>query len=64
MTPIETIENYSTLLKVEDLAELTQISSKTLYRLINQGKIRAIRIGGSVRLEPKTTADWLRARLS
>jgi excisionase family DNA binding protein len=61
---IETIENYGRALKVEELAQLTAISSKTLYRMIAAKKLPAFRIGGCVRLEPKATADWLRSRLS
>lgn len=61
---IETVENYGRALKVEELAQLTAISSKTLYRMIAAKKLPAFRIGGCVRLEPKETADWLRSRLS
>jgi len=60
---IEIIENYGRALKVEDLAEVTQVSSKTLYRHIRAGKLLAYRIGGQLRLDPKKTAEWLRARL-
>ena len=61
---IETIENFGRALKVEELAELTAISSKTLYRMIEARKLPAFRIGGCVRLEPTTTANWLRSRLA
>ena len=61
---IESIENYGRALKVEELAQLTAISSKTLYRMIAAKKFPAFRIGGCIRLEPKATADWLRSRLS
>ncbi|MBZ5671336.1 MAG: helix-turn-helix domain-containing protein [Acidobacteriia bacterium] len=61
---IETVENFGRALKVEELAQLTAISSKTLYRMIAVRKLPAFRIGGCVRLEPKTTANWLRSRLA
>ena len=61
---IETKENFGRALKVEELAELTAISSKTLYRMIAARKLPAFRIGGCVRLEPTTTANWLRSRLA
>ena len=64
MNLIETIENYGHALTAEELSTLTAISTKTLYRLVKQRKLPALRIGGSIRFEPKTTADWLRSRLS
>ena len=64
MSLIETIENYGRALTTEELASLTTISTKTLYRLVKQRRLPALRIGGSIRFEPKTTADWLRSRLS
>jgi excisionase family DNA binding protein len=64
MDLIDTVENWGRLLLVEELAGLTSISSKTLYRYITQRKLPAIRIGGCVRLNPATTAEWLRSRQS
>lgn len=43
---IETAENFGRALKVEELAQLTAISSKTLYRMIAARKPPAFRIGG------------------
>ena len=62
MDTIETVENWHSLLTVEEFAELTSISPKTLYRYIKLRKLPAIRIGGCIRLNPKTTAEWLRSR--
>jgi excisionase family DNA binding protein len=61
---IETVEDFGRALKVDELAQLTAISSKTLYRMISARKLSAFRIGGCVRLEPKTTANWLLSRLA
>jgi len=61
---IETTENSGRALKVEELAQLTAISSKTLYRMIAARKLPAFRIGKCVLLEPKTTANWLRSHLA
>jgi excisionase family DNA binding protein len=62
MDVIDTVENWGKLLTVETLGELTCISTKTLYRYIKLRKLPAIRIGGCVRLNPSTTAEWLRSR--
>jgi excisionase family DNA binding protein len=64
MDIIETIENFDHALKVEELANLVNISTKTLYRLIRAGKLPTFRIGGQVRLNPSITASWLRSRLA
>ena len=64
MDIIEIIETSGRALKVEELAALTSISAKTLYRHIKNHKLPAFRIGGSVRLNPASTAAWLRSRLS
>jgi len=62
MDIIETIDNFSRALTVEELAGIVAVSEKTLYRHIRAGKLKAIKIGGQLRLNPKTTADWLRQR--
>lgn len=64
MDTIEIIESRTSLLTVEELGEYTSISPKTLYRYIKNRKLPAIRIGGCVRLNPHTTAEWLRSRHS
>ena len=60
---IEIIENYGWALTVEELAELTCISEKTIRRHIKAGKLPAYHIGALVRLDPHETAEWLRSRL-
>jgi len=62
MDTIEQIESLTGLLTVEELGTATSTSEKTLYRLIKRRKLPAIRIGGSIRPNPKTTADWSRLR--
>jgi excisionase family DNA binding protein len=62
MDTIETIENWGKLLTVDQLADLTAIHAKTLYRYIRLRKLPALRIGGNIRLNPSTTAEWLRSR--
>lgn len=56
------IERRKQALTVDDLAGFTQISTKKLYALVQRGKLPAYRIGSSVRLDPKTTAEWLRSQ--
>lgn len=49
-------------LTVSELAEILSVSNKQVYALIQQGYIPSYRIGGSIRLDPGTTARWLRER--
>jgi len=62
MDTIEIIESQSSLLTVEELGEYISISPKTLYRYIKNRKLPAIHIHGNIRLNPHTTAEWLRSR--
>lgn len=64
MDTIETIENWGRLLTIDELAELTAIHTKTLYRYVKNKKLPTVRIMGNIRLNPATTAAWLRARQS
>ena len=47
---------------VEALADLLEVSPKTLYKMANSGRIPVIRIAGMLRFDPVLVADWLRAR--
>ena len=46
----------------EELAELLALSKKHLYRLAKAGRIPSYRIGGAVRFDPTSTADWLEGK--
>ena len=59
---IAQIEGWGRMMLVDELAELTSISTKTIYRMIRLRKLPALRIGGSIRLNPKEVAEWLRSR--
>jgi excisionase family DNA binding protein len=56
------IEAKASAWTVEDLADLLELSPKTLYKMANSGRISVIRIGGMLRFDPVLTANWLRAR--
>lgn len=59
---IAQIEGWGRMMEVDELAELTSVSPKTIYRMIQRRKLPALRIGGSIRLNPKEVAEWLRSR--
>jgi excisionase family DNA binding protein len=56
----DVIENFDHMLTIEELAELIQFAPKTLYSKVKRGSIPVTRLGGSLRFDPKRTADWLR----
>jgi excisionase family DNA binding protein len=41
-----------TLLTVEELAKIVRLHPKSLYRLVEKGKLPCIRIGRSIRFSP------------
>jgi excisionase family DNA binding protein len=49
-------------LTVKQLAPLLNVSFTSLYNRAREGRIPSYRIGGSVRFDPHTVAEWLRAQ--
>jgi predicted DNA-binding transcriptional regulator AlpA len=56
------IERRRRALKVSELADLVHISGNRLYEMVARGQVPSYRIAGSIRFDPKTTAEWLRAQ--
>ena len=57
---VEIAESRTTAWSVGELAELLNVSKRGIYALINRGKVPVVRIGTSVRLDPKAVATWIR----
>jgi excisionase family DNA binding protein len=49
------------LLTVPEVARALRVSSMTIYRLINEGELGALRIGGSWRLRTSAVERFLAA---
>lgn len=47
-------------LTVAEVAEMLRVSNMTVYRLINSGAVKAVRIGKSYRLEEAEVDRYLR----
>lgn len=62
MTILEQIEHRSTALRVNELAEMLQVTPQHIYRLASAGLIPCFRIEGAIRLDPQEVAGWLRNR--
>ena len=50
------------LLSVRDVSEATSIPATTLYDRIADGKIPAVRIGRSIRLQESDVLTWIESR--
>jgi excisionase family DNA binding protein len=59
---IEIVRNWGKALKVSDFAKLMNMSRKTVYTLISNGKLPHYQLGDLIRLDPAVTAEWLRSR--
>jgi HTH domain len=55
------ILSRKTAMTVQELATILNVSDKSVYKAIAQG-LPCIHILSCLRLDPKTTADWLEAR--
>lgn len=51
--------NPPEFLDVPELAETFCLSSSTVYKLVEEGKLPALKVGGSVRFHLPTVRDWL-----
>lgn len=60
MTILEQIEQRSSALKVNELAEILRVTPQHIYRLVSAGLIPCLHIEGAIRLDPHEIAAWLR----
>jgi excisionase family DNA binding protein len=51
---------HKVLLTADELAQFLHLSRKHIFRMAKAGRIPSVRIGGSVRFDPRKTGEWLR----
>jgi excisionase family DNA binding protein len=61
---IEIIADRREAWTVPQLAKLLALSKGEIYEQVKAGKLPAFKIGTSIRLCPKLTAQWLHSRLT
>jgi excisionase family DNA binding protein len=61
-TVTERIAAKRSAFSLKEFAEMLGISYRAAFEMTTDGRLPAMRIGSSIRLDPKTTADWLRQR--
>jgi excisionase family DNA binding protein len=71
MTQIETSMETDTgelkitrLLKIEEVAEITKISTSHLYALINERVLPAVQFGRAKRIRPEDLEEFIRSNLT
>lgn len=64
MDLIDEVESQEGAITIDWLASKLNVSPKLLYKMASRGSLPAFRVGSLVRLDPKTTADWLRQRMT
>ena len=47
------------LLTVKEVAALLRVSTQTLYKMLEQGQIPAVKVGSQWRVHPNQLAKWL-----
>jgi excisionase family DNA binding protein len=58
------VEDHGSALTVVQLARILQCSKAQVYKLIEEKRLPALKIGTMTRLDPSTTADWIRNRMT
>jgi excisionase family DNA binding protein len=53
------IRNSRTAWTAEEIADILSLTKQHIYRLAKGGRMPSYRLGGAVRFDPQTTADWL-----
>jgi excisionase family DNA binding protein len=59
---LDGLETRTSVLKVEELADILRVSQDTIYDLSDQGAIPSFAIGKQRRFDPKTVAYWIRKK--
>jgi len=52
----------SNLMTIEEVAEYLRVHPSTVYRLVRQGALPAVKIGKQWRVDRETLEEWLRGR--
>ena len=48
-------------LTANDVADVLRVNIKTVYKLINEGKIKSVRVGREYRIAKKALVDYIRS---
>jgi excisionase family DNA binding protein len=51
-----------TALAVDEFAKMMSVSKKFVYKMLKRSGLESYQLGGIIRLDPLSTAQWLRSR--
>ncbi len=51
-------------IKVEDVAEMLGVSKQAVYEYVKRGSLPALKLGSTIRLNPRDVSRWLEARMT
>lgn len=60
--PYKLQEHMDTLLTVKEVAAMLRVSAQTLYKMLEQGSIPAVKVGSQWRFEREKVRAWLEAQ--
>jgi excisionase family DNA binding protein len=63
-TLAQMVEDYGSAITVVQLAAILQCSRGQIYKLIQEKRLPALKVGTMVRLDPGLIADWIRRRMT
>lgn len=52
-------DNKAEIMTLKELAEYLKVAEKTIYRLVNENKIPAFKVGGSWRFRKAEIDNWI-----
>jgi excisionase family DNA binding protein len=55
---------FETAITVQQLATILQCSRGQIYKLIDEKRLPALKVGTLVRLDPTQVADWIRSKMT
>jgi excisionase family DNA binding protein len=58
------VEKFETAITVQQLATILQCSRGQIYKLVDEGRLPALKVGTLVRLYPAQIADWIRSKMT
>jgi excisionase family DNA binding protein len=58
------VEAFENAITVQQLATILQCSRREIYKLVEQKRIPALRLGTMIRLDPGQIAEWLRSKMT
>jgi excisionase family DNA binding protein len=63
MNLADSLEKRTTALTVAEVAKWLSVSPRQVYTLAAQNRIPNFRVGGCIRFDPSTVANWLRQKM-